>query len=526
MPAYSLFALPSVLGVAASLTVSGYAWRRRSGPAWPYVVLLGLSVAWWCAGQASWILLDHRPSRMLLAQLQYLGITTTPVLVLLLALAFTGHRGWLRTWAKVAFFIVPAATLLLVFTNPLHGMIWRAFEPVAAAPRAVIAYGPWFYVHTAYSYSLVYLGTALLALRFAASPHYRRELAVVLSGPALVLVANLLQLTARAKLPIDPTPASFALTFVAMTWAVSRHRLFDLAPLARGWTIETMDNGLLVLDFAGRVVDSNPAARSLLGLEPSTVLGATLAELSPALGELGVGEARELRGARGLRLEARLSAVEPKDGAPEGRVLLLRDVTAEREAQDRLLAAQRELHALNQELDRLAHTDALTGLANRRQLMARGAEEWSQARRHGRPLSLVLLDLDHFKAVNDTHGHATGDRVLEGVGRALPPLLRDADLAARYGGEEIAVLLPETDAAGAADVARRVVAALRELPLHDDAGGPLRVTVSAGMATLDGTGGELQELFRQADAALYHVKATGRDGVGRTTPTGPERIAS
>ena len=163
--------------------------------------------------------------------------------------------------------------------------------------------------------------------------------------------------------------------------------------------------------------------------------------------------------------------------------MTLRDTTAEREAEQALLETQQRLQRANEELDRMAHTDALTGLANRRALRARLDEEIARARRNGTPLALLMIDLDRFKQVNDRHGHLTGDAVLNAAGVALRAVKRHADVAARYGGEELALLVPDSDAAGACGIAARVRRALSELAFHDAAGGEFRVTCSVGVAT-------------------------------------------
>ncbi|MEZ5291140.1 MAG: diguanylate cyclase [Vicinamibacterales bacterium] len=523
MPSLGLLALPSLVGVGASLAIAWLAWQRRPRPTWPYMIALGLAVAWWCAGQSVWVLVGRPGVRMLAAKLQYLGITTAPVCYVLLAGAFTLPPRWLRPLAS-ALFVVPAITLLLVATNDTHALIWRQFDPIPGQARAAIVYGPWFSVHTVYSYALAIGGTVLLGMKFAASPHYRPQLALAIGGPMVVLGGNLLQLTRGASLPLDPTPSAFAVSFAAIAWAVLRHNYLDLAPVARSVTVEGLIDGVLVTDQAGRIVDANPAARALIGQPAAAIIGRGLGELLPAVGDLRSGETREVRLGHDRRIEARMSPVASGDGDLAGRVLVLRDVTAEREAQDRLVAAQAALHELNRELERLAHTDALTGLANRRLLMARLDEEWSRARRRGRDVSLLMIDIDHFKTVNDTHGHLTGDRVLAAVGRALLGQLRGSDAAARYGGEELAVLLPETDPGGALEAAQRIRHTLAALRHHDDAGGDVPVTLSIGVATIRADDGTAQDLLSQADAALYHAKTTGRDGIARATAGGFERL--
>ncbi|MCB1002685.1 MAG: sensor domain-containing diguanylate cyclase [Acidimicrobiales bacterium] len=159
------------------------------------------------------------------------------------------------------------------------------------------------------------------------------------------------------------------------------------------------------------------------------------------------------------------------------------------------------------EVDRLARHDGLTGLCNRTEFDGALERELSRAQRTGDPLALVLVDLDHFKAVNDTHGHQTGDEVLRQVGAGLEQLVRREDVAARYGGEEFVVLLPGVDAAGGVAFAERVRSGLRE------AVDAVALTVSAGVASYPENALDVDALVGRADAALYAAKRGGRDRV-------------
>ena len=167
-------------------------------------------------------------------------------------------------------------------------------------------------------------------------------------------------------------------------------------------------------------------------------------------------------------------------------------------------------------LERLANIDGLTELANRRRFDEMYSLEWQRARRSGRPLSLALLDIDAFKQFNDRYGHPAGDRALRSVARvAGAAMRRPGDLAARYGGEELLLLMPETDALDArriAEAVREAVTALN-IPHEASSAAPL-VTVSIGGATLDPDSDEQQaELFEVADAQLYRAKQGGRNQV-------------
>ncbi|MGE3297747.1 MAG: diguanylate cyclase [Porticoccaceae bacterium] len=173
---------------------------------------------------------------------------------------------------------------------------------------------------------------------------------------------------------------------------------------------------------------------------------------------------------------------------------------------------QTRLNDANQRLEALSQLDGLTGLYNRRYWQERLEEECGRAQRYGGVFCLLLFDLDHFKHINDSHGHPGGDEVLRTVARRLRPLLRAADLAGRYGGEEFAVLLPSTVQDGALVVAERIRAAMKGEPVQFE-GREIPFTVSIGLAQFDSGCAAATELIARADGALYSAKHGGRDRV-------------
>lgn len=173
-----------------------------------------------------------------------------------------------------------------------------------------------------------------------------------------------------------------------------------------------------------------------------------------------------------------------------------------------LETAHEQLAQQNEELNNLATTDGLTSLANRRAFMNRLDVEWKSSTRYDLPLSVVLLDVDHFKQFNDTFGHQAGDAVLVEVGRALAGCARDTDMPARYGGEEFIVILPHTDPGGAYAIAERIREAVAAID-----GLPRTVTVSVGVAALEASTVDPEALIARADRALYDSKHNGRNRV-------------
>jgi diguanylate cyclase (GGDEF)-like protein len=181
--------------------------------------------------------------------------------------------------------------------------------------------------------------------------------------------------------------------------------------------------------------------------------------------------------------------------------------------QDELLVKIRELELAQKELERLSQTDGLTHLYNRRHFEEQFAAEFARAQRYHTPLSLLMLDVDHFKNINDTRGHPAGDQVLREVAQAARTTLRDVDLVARYGGEEIVALLPNTGPADAQRAAERVRQAVEAIRVEHPKG-PIGVTASLGLAWFpSGEIADHEALVRAADVALYRAKHSGRNRV-------------
>jgi diguanylate cyclase (GGDEF)-like protein len=189
------------------------------------------------------------------------------------------------------------------------------------------------------------------------------------------------------------------------------------------------------------------------------------------------------------------------------------ELIARVKVQLKIKSLQDDLKERNQQLEKLSNTDPLTQLANRRQLMHVLTQELRRSQRAGHPLSLVMVDIDHFKSINDTFGHQQGDEVLKTVAETLRGALREYDLASRFGGEEFAMVLPETDILHATQVAERV----RNLVAHlkfDGSLARLKMTISLGVATFpDKNIKDIDDLIRLADDALYAAKREGRNRV-------------
>ncbi len=205
------------------------------------------------------------------------------------------------------------------------------------------------------------------------------------------------------------------------------------------------------------------------------------------------------------------------------------EIKARAAAMLRIKTLQDQLRGAKAQLERLSVTDGLTGLYNHLHFGKRLGEEFARSQRYSDPLSLIMLDLDHFKRVNDEHGHPFGDRVLRGTAELMTTSFRGSDICARYGGEEFAVILPNTLVQGAQVVAERFLEKVREKTYPIEGGNPaggnpveVRVTASAGIASFPSRDVNSPEsLVKLADEALYRAKGEGRDRTCLQQPESP-----
>ncbi|MBP7253526.1 MAG: sensor domain-containing diguanylate cyclase [Alphaproteobacteria bacterium] len=205
-----------------------------------------------------------------------------------------------------------------------------------------------------------------------------------------------------------------------------------------------------------------------------------------------------LRAGNGRDFLAEVAAISIDYGGQQAVLLALNDISARKQ--------------LEAELFQQASTDPLTGISNRRYFIARGEQELRRARRFARPLSVMMLDLDHFKSVNDTYGHAGGDAVLQQMVQTAMRCLRNTDAIGRLGGEEFAVLMPETDLNAAVEVANRLRQTLADTAITYGEK-TIRCTVSIGVAILQPADNDIDALLNRADQALYMAKQDGRNRV-------------
>jgi len=346
--------IPLAFGIALSLALSCVAWRRRSLPAVrPYIWLMAL-VGYWCLASAGELASTDLTNALTWAKIQYPAITMVPLASLVFTIEYAGRASLLPRRRLLHLAIIPALTVIMVWTNDWHALHWAYVRVDETATWFTLQYGrgPWFWVHTAYSYLLLLASGAILAEVLWSSAGLQRSQAIVLVIALLAPWAtNAIYVAGIGPWPyLDITPFGFLIVGTALLWALLRYRLLDIMPVAHATVVSAMADAMMVVDAQGRVLDVNPAAVRLLGLSQDAAVGASagtvlsdapglqecLASGDEARRELEVHLAGECR-----RLDVSVSPLNGRHPGSTARVIIMRDVTAQRRTEQALQESER-----------------------------------------------------------------------------------------------------------------------------------------------------------------------------------------
>ncbi|MCK5100378.1 MAG: diguanylate cyclase [Desulfobacteraceae bacterium] len=501
-----------------TLFLSFYASRKLRSIGSVSYILLMISISFYSFGYAFELYNTTVEGIYLALKIEYIGITTMPTFWVILAMKYTGHWKKLPPYAYVLLSIVPVIIIILVYTNNFHHLYYTelGINKEGPFPLASISKGVCYYINILYSNILIFGGNVLFfRMILHTSGIFKKQAAVMFFTSLIPWVGNILYQLGLSPYGIDITPFFLTTTGPLFALALFRFRMFDIAPIARDTIFEKMNNPVIVLDNGNRIADINDSAVQTFNLIRKSVIGTVVNQEFPGNGKLIHKLISEGSDTMELELKkngelvifnASITIIHSSSNRHIGKIITFHDITPQK--------------IMQQKLHKLATTDELTGLYNRRHFIEKSINELRRARRYRTPLSILLIDLDFFKTINDTYGHQAGDTVLIHTARSFNKSLRSSDVPGRYGGEEFAVLLPDTDDKGAWHIASRLGKNLSYLKIpyekHE-----ILITASIGISTFRFDTFEINEksdnllanLMREADQALYKAKEEGRNRV-------------
>lgn len=501
------FALLLISLTMLFLAVVAWKKRRTSGLAAVFLSMCFLGVSIYNFGYAFEIINDLLSGKMIWVRFQHFGIFAIIPCWLIFSLIITG-REQLITPARIgALFIVPL--IVLISSQTLGSLNWLHINPrldtASSFPSFDYERGIITYLFVAYICVCLVITTILFTLMLIrAAPGFRWQAWVFWLSALVPWFAGILYNLQLIPNNLDITPFSFSISGILLGLGFFQLHLLDIVPLARDVVFDGMIDGVLVLDLHDSVVDMNPSFIKMLPNTQKAYFGRPAAEVFVEYPDL----LEQIQGQHASTIDLNVSVGQSTlyyrsvlsplyKGQIDlvGKVVMIHDVTQSKK--------------LMQDLEGLAQHDGLTGVYNRQHFFKLANAELYRMKRYGGAFSLIMFDLDHFKRINDTFGHAAGDHVLKMVIDTIQPLLRQSDIIGRFGGEEFFIMCPATDPEKCLVLIERLRLAIERKNFAVN-GGIETITASFGITGIkEPFYALLDELVQYADKAMYEAKNRG-----------------
>ncbi|WP_394234900.1 histidine kinase N-terminal 7TM domain-containing protein [Niallia oryzisoli] len=448
--------------------------------------------------------------------IQYIGMPVSSPLGLLFIMQYLGMKVTRKTW--LALLTIPCISLIMVATNDWHHFHYRVFEidPILGTPYIHMEIGIWYMIHGVFTFACMFVAFFLVLYHWKETAKmYRPQLITLLFGQLVPMLTAFIYLIGLTPPGFDPVPMVLWISSLLYLWSISSSRMFTIMPIAKDAIFNSINDGVMVLDASSRLIEFNQASiqmfpqlnKSMVGMDFSKAWLDLSGDPFPFTLE-DEAYSQELKLATEDQSERtyqiRVTQLQQENNR-NGRLIIFTDIT--------------ELKRLQEKLERHAYYDELTQIYNRRAFFQQSTQEFAEAKNLSSAYTVILMDVDYFKKVNDTYGHSLGDQLLVHVVNVCKTQLKEGELFARYGGEEFVLALQGYTASEGEALANRIRSCLETQPLLTTEGN-ISVTLSLGVAEASkGTEETLNELLNKADKALYSAKEAGRNRVQVYTGT-------
>lgn len=438
--------------------------------------------------------------------IQYVGMAFSTPLGLLFIMQYLGFQ--LTRKKIMALLAIPFISLIMVATNDIHHFHYRVFEidPILGAPYVHQEIGIWYIIHGIFTFGCMFVSFLLVLIHWKETTKaYRQQLVALMCGQLIPMITAFIYLLGLTPQGVDPVPMVLWASSFLYLWSINSSRLFRVMPVAKDAIFHSINDGVIVLDESARLIEFNQACskvfpqltRSMIGRDIRKTWLEVTGQPMPFTLETVVNAQDIEMVLSDHTYQVRVTELQHVNHG-KGLLLIFTDIT--------------ELKELQRQLEQLAFYDELTQIYNRRAFFQQCNQAYSEARGSSSAFTVILMDIDHFKNVNDTYGHAIGDQLLVHVVKVCQSVLKKRELFARYGGEEFVLALKDSTLLEGQALANLLCNSVESQPLMT-AEGAIRATISCGVA--EGKKGQetLYQLLNNADKALYAAKQAGRNRV-------------
>lgn len=474
-----------------------------------FFVFYTVSITVYCFAAAFGLLAESIEQIKFWTIVQYIGMPVSAPLGLLFIMQYLGIK--VTKKRCLALLAIPLISFVMVATNDFHHLHYRVFEvdPVLGAPFIYQEIGFWYIVHGIFTFGCMFAAFLLVLFRWKETARaYRPQLAALLFGQLIPILTAFIYLVGLTPAGIDPVPMILWISSLLYVWTISTSRLFTVMPIAKDVIFNSISDGVIVLNEAHRLIEFNQAGKRMFPSLDKSLFGTDFEKVWQKVSgtafpfELKAADSTEeiqLMDGHSKRIyQIRISPLQHANNN-KGLLIIFTDIT--------------ELKSLQLKLEHLAYYDELTEIFNRRAFFEKCEQQFSAARKNAVPFSVILIDIDHFKQVNDTYGHNVGDQLLRHVVKVCEGQLKENMLFARYGGEEFVLALDGKTAQEAEATAENLRHQVENCPLQLGES-VVSVTLSSGVAEASEANDEtLFQLLNKADLALYSAKREGRNQV-------------
>jgi len=440
------------------------------------------------------------------AKILAISVLQSVVLCMIITILYPEKK--LKISCLIILFIIPLFTIVFRITSNFHTLYYHNFSVNTEGIFNTLKFklGPWNYVYGMHGICVSLIAIILLGKDIIVNKYRRKRSILLIIAVIFPLTVGCLTIMEVYVHGIILLPYAFPFTALCFYVAVFKHHLFNIIPLAYKRVFEWTDAGIVVMDNDLNVMGYNQSFNNIFPNIDISTCNYNIRELIIAYSQLeqtifsDTESNIKVSNKSGDRYyTVNNSFLYNKKNVKTGQMLSFVDIT--------------ELAEAMSQLSELAFVDSLTGAYTRRFFDKHAKLEIERAKRYAHPIALILMDLDHFKSVNDRYGHLAGDKVLISVANICHDVIRENDIFCRYGGEEFMLLLPETDVASAKSLAERIRVLIEatEITFNNK---KIHITISLGYTGVCQVVDEVfEQLLKHADAALYTAKKMGRNRV-------------